>query len=169
MTASAACVIDEVSLCSAATDTYDYDAFGNLISSTGTTPNNYLYRAEQWDPDLGLYYLRARYLNPLTGRFMSRDPEDGFIFVPRTLHKYLYVGGNPVNHVDRSGRAEGVEDAGANAESLNESIDNLESIEKAQARIRSGSDKGRIIDEIQKSLDRVTNELKKITSLEDVE
>src|SRR6266849_4088734 len=32
------------------TDTYDYDAFGNLIHSTGTTPNNYLYSGEQFDP-----------------------------------------------------------------------------------------------------------------------
>ena len=61
----------------AVTDTYDYDAFGNKINSTGTTTNNYLYRGEQYDSDLGLYYLRARYYNPNTGRFMSRDPEDG--------------------------------------------------------------------------------------------
>jgi len=49
------------------TDTYNYDAFGNLITSTGSTPNNYLYRGEQWDSDLSLYYLRARYYNPMTG------------------------------------------------------------------------------------------------------
>ena len=48
----------------AITDSYDYDAFGNKINSTGTTPNNYLYRGEQFDSDLGLYYLRARYYNP---------------------------------------------------------------------------------------------------------
>ena len=42
----------------------------------------YLYRGEQFDPDLGLYYLRARYYNPLTGRFMSRDPEDGEAPIP---------------------------------------------------------------------------------------
>jgi hypothetical protein len=47
----------------AVTDTYDYDAFGNKINSTGTTTNNYLYRGEQYDSDLGLYYLRARYYN----------------------------------------------------------------------------------------------------------
>jgi len=46
----------------AVTDTYDYNAFGNLIHSTGTTPNNYLFASEQFDPDLGLYYNRARYL-----------------------------------------------------------------------------------------------------------
>jgi RHS repeat-associated protein len=88
----------------AVTDTYNYDAFGNLLNSTGTTPNNYLYRGEQYDPDLGLYYLRARYYNPLTGRFMSRDPEDGKAKDPKTLHKYLYAGGDPVNAKDPTGR-----------------------------------------------------------------
>jgi hypothetical protein len=40
------------------TDTYDYDAFGNLIHSTGTSLNNYLFAGEQFDPDLNLYYNR---------------------------------------------------------------------------------------------------------------
>jgi len=45
----------------AVTDQYTYDAFGNLITNTGTTPNNYRFAGEQSDPNLGLYYLRARY------------------------------------------------------------------------------------------------------------
>ena len=90
----------------AVTDTFEYDAFGNAITHTGTTPNNYLYRGEQYDSDLGLYYLRARYYNPLTGRFMSRDPEDAFPPDPSSLNKYLYVGGDPVNWDDPSGEVE---------------------------------------------------------------
>jgi RHS repeat-associated protein len=93
------------------TDTYEYDGFGNLLNSTGTTPNAYLYRGEQFDTDLGLYYLRARYYNPLTGRFMSRDPNDPKLMDvnrnpidPKTLHKYLYAGGDPVNMIDPRGR-----------------------------------------------------------------
>jgi RHS repeat-associated protein len=86
------------------TDEYEYDAYGNSFTKVGTTPNNYLYRGEQFDADLGLYYLRARYYNPTTGRFLSRDPEAGKAKVPVTLHKYLYAGGDPVNAIDPTGR-----------------------------------------------------------------
>jgi len=92
----------------AVTDTYEYDAFGVTLSHTGTMPNNYMYRGEQYDPDLGLYY-RARYYNSLTGRFLSRDPEAGKPIDPKTLHKYLYAGGDPVNAQDPSGRASIIE------------------------------------------------------------
>jgi RHS repeat-associated protein len=83
--------------------TYDYDAFGNLIHSTGTTLNNYLFTGEQFDPELGFYYNRARYLNTSTGRFWSMDTDEGFDQEPSSLHKYLYAGTDPVNHIDASG------------------------------------------------------------------
>ena len=86
------------------TDTYDYDAFGNVIHSTGSTPNIYLFAGEQYDPDLGLYYNRARYLNTNTGRFWTMDPHDGDPQSPLSLHRYLYAGADPVNRVDPSGR-----------------------------------------------------------------
>jgi uncharacterized protein RhaS with RHS repeats len=41
------------------TDTYEYDAFGNALALSGSTPNNFLYRGEQYDSDLGFYYLRT--------------------------------------------------------------------------------------------------------------
>jgi RHS repeat-associated protein len=46
----------------------------------------------------------ARYYNPQTGRFLSRDPEDGNAKDPQSLHKYLYAGGDPVNRIDPHGR-----------------------------------------------------------------
>jgi RHS repeat-associated protein len=91
------------------TDSYEYDAFGNSFTKQGTTPNNYLYRGEQYDSDLGLYYLRARYYNPTTGRFMSRDPLSGQAKDPASLHKYLYANGDPVNGIDPSGRGAMIE------------------------------------------------------------
>ena len=91
------------------TDEYEYDAFGNSFTKVGTTPNNYLYRGEQFDPDLGLYYLRARYYNPLTGRFLSRDPKAGNPYDSKTLHRYTYAGGDPANLIDPSGKGIAVE------------------------------------------------------------
>jgi len=91
--------------------TYDYDAFGVLIHSTGTTPNNYLFAGEQFDPDLNLYYNRARYLNTSTGRFWSMDSHDGNDEEPLSLHKYLYAGADSVNESDPSGHDFGIVDA----------------------------------------------------------
>ena len=91
----------------AVTDTYDYDAYGNLVNSTFTgtapTPNNYLYSGEQFDPDLNLYYNRARYLNTNTGRFLNMDSAEGEGTDPLSLHKYLYAAADPVNGIDPSG------------------------------------------------------------------
>ena len=58
------------------TDTYQYDAFGRLIATTGSTPNKYMYSGE-WSDSIGLYNLRARYYNQATGRFWARDPAEG--------------------------------------------------------------------------------------------
>lgn len=85
------------------TDTYNYDAFGNLLDKTGTTVNNYLYCGEQFDSATGLYYLRARYMNPATGTFITQDTYSGTIFDPTSLHKYLYANANPVMYTDPSG------------------------------------------------------------------
>jgi RHS repeat-associated protein len=80
----------------AVTDTYTYDAFGNLTSRTGTTENSYLYAGEQFDGTTGLYYLRARYMNPSTGTFINMDTYSGSIFDPVSLHKYLYANANRI-------------------------------------------------------------------------
>jgi len=93
------------SLAGTVTDTYEYDAFGNMLAKTGATPNVYLYRGERYDSDLKLYYLRARWYNPVTGRFMTRDPYSGSAYDPASLHRYNYARSNPSNFVDPSGRA----------------------------------------------------------------
>jgi RHS repeat-associated protein len=74
------------------------------IASAGTTANTYLYSGERFDQNVGLYHLRARYYNQGTGRFETMDPQRGSILKPRSLHKYLYAGGDPVNAVDPTGR-----------------------------------------------------------------
>ena len=85
------------------TDTYCHDAFGNLLKSKGSTKNCYRYCGEQFDETTGLYYLRARYMDTSTGRFISQDSYAGSISDPVSLHKYLYANSNPVTYSDPSG------------------------------------------------------------------
>jgi RHS repeat-associated protein len=99
----------------AITDTYDYDTFGILIASTGTTPNNYLFAGEQFDPALGVYYNRARYYDQRIGRFWTMDTDEGNSAEPISLHKYLYAGDNPVTHSDPTGKFDMVDMAVAGA------------------------------------------------------
>ena len=88
----------------AITDTYQFDAFGMPIASTGTTANNFRYSGEWLDPNLSFYNLRARYYNQATGRFETMDPAAGNISDPGTLHKYVYAQDDPVKFTDPTGR-----------------------------------------------------------------
>jgi RHS repeat-associated protein len=84
-------------------DRYAYEAFGEIIKQLGNTQNLYLFAGEQRDPNLGLDYLRARYLDVSTGRFYGRDPFKGILTLPNSLHPYIYTGNNSVNLIDPSG------------------------------------------------------------------
>ena len=92
-----------VGLSPTATDTYDYDAFGEALAISGATPNRYRFTGERLGVAPGLYHLRARDLAIQAGRFITRDSYEGHPFDPITLHPYLYARGNPSNHVDPSG------------------------------------------------------------------
>jgi len=87
-------------------DTYVYEAFGEVENQTGITPNEYKFTGEQYDPNLGFYYLRARYYNVEIGRFQNMDTFAGRISEPMTLHKYLYGRAAPLDRIDPSGMAD---------------------------------------------------------------
>ena len=87
----------------AVTDTYQYDAFGMPIASSGTTANSFHYSGEWLDSSIGWYQLRDRWYNYAIGRFETQDPYEGEIQSPAKLHKYVYTGNNPVNFVDPTG------------------------------------------------------------------
>jgi RHS repeat-associated protein len=85
-------------------DRYAYEAFGEIIKQLGNTQNLYLFAGEQRDPNLGLDYLRARYLDVNSGRFYGRDPFKGILTLPDSLHPYIYTKNNPINLIDPSGK-----------------------------------------------------------------
>ncbi len=77
-----------------------YDAFGNEVSSSGSWQGPFQYGGAfgyHTDSDYGLKHLGARYYDPTTGRFLSRDPiKDG-------RNWYAYARGNPVQFADPTG------------------------------------------------------------------
>jgi RHS repeat-associated protein len=73
------------------------------IKTSGATANNFRYSGERYGSSVGLYDLRARYYNVLTGRFETTDPAAGKITDPASLHKYVYAANNPVNATDPTG------------------------------------------------------------------
>ncbi|MFC4766472.1 RHS repeat-associated core domain-containing protein [Effusibacillus consociatus] len=79
---------------------YTYDAWGNILSQSGSAAslNPYRYAGYRYDDTTGLYYLMARYYDPSVSRFLSVDPE----FVEPD---YTYAGNNPLSFVDPSGRS----------------------------------------------------------------
>ena len=77
--------------------TYDYDAYGNELTRDQNDSNPLRYCGEYYDVETGFIYLRARYYDPNTGRFISQDPaKDG-------LNWYIYCIDNPLNYLDPSG------------------------------------------------------------------
>ena len=85
------------------TDTYTYTAFGEELGHVGTDPQPYQFAGEPFDPNVGFYYNRARWLDPTIGRFVSMDAWIGTAFDPASLHRYLYANASPVSNTDPTG------------------------------------------------------------------
>ena len=79
-----------------------YEPFGNLLNSEGKEITPYAFTGE-WSEPSGLIYLRARYYDPVTGRFLSKDPVRGIAALPQSLNPYTYAINNPVRYTDPSG------------------------------------------------------------------
>ena len=77
---------------------YSYDPFGGSMQSGPTTSGTYAYTGRELDT-AGLYFYRARYYNPQTGRFISEDPA-GFA---GGINMYVYAHNDPINGSDPSG------------------------------------------------------------------
>ena len=90
-------------------ETYTYDAYGNptiydasgseILNQTSQIGNRYFFQGREYDSVTHLYYFRARYYNPITGRWLSKDPKG----ITGGLNLYVFVSNNPVMFVDPMG------------------------------------------------------------------
>jgi RHS repeat-associated protein len=72
-------------------NSYTYDAFGNLTASTGLLVNPFQFTGRDYDQETGLRYYRARYYDSTAGRFLNEDP----INFDGGNNFYRYVDNNP--------------------------------------------------------------------------
>ena len=88
------------------------DASGDPITAVGYSPfgreeltgeeERYLFTGQEKD-STGLYYYKARYLDPEIGRFLTQDAWSGNQKKPQSLNKYVYCMNNPLKYTDPSG------------------------------------------------------------------
>ena len=98
---------------------YYYDAFGNVLETTGNVDNSILFAGYQYDKETGLYYLNARMYDPITARFMQEDTYLGQKNNPLSLNLYTYCHNSPLMYWDPTGHSAeatfGGQKLGANA------------------------------------------------------
>jgi RHS repeat-associated protein len=88
-------------------ESYEYDAYGNtkIFDADGkqldhsAIGNRYMFQGREYDEATKLYNFRARWYDPETGRWLSKDP----IGIAGGLNQYIFIGNNPVNFRDPSG------------------------------------------------------------------
>jgi RHS repeat-associated protein len=80
-----------------------YDEYGIPATDAANNPLNtgrFQYTGQAWFNELGMYYYKARIYSPTLGRFLQVDP----VGYDDQVNVYAYVGNDPVNHDDPSGR-----------------------------------------------------------------
>jgi len=81
--------------------TYGYDAFGNVtVSGSGNVAQPFMFTGREYDAETSMYFYRARYYDPVVGRFVTKDPIG---FAGGDVNLYNYVDGNAVNDTDPEG------------------------------------------------------------------
>ena len=94
---------------------YRYDSFG-MVTPSSPFRNSYCYTGREWDKEAALYYYRARYYDPMDGRFINKDPIaiSGNIYnnyiniagdqrVKSIINPFVYTDNNPINFTDPTG------------------------------------------------------------------
>jgi RHS repeat-associated protein len=117
------------------TKDYRYDAFGVEVDPESTDTNPWRYCGEYFDRETGTVYLRARYYDPVVGRFLAEDTHwnprnmvygdsparnnnyrdslglNTYTYIPdvyairQSSNLYVYCGNNPFMFVDPTGEA----------------------------------------------------------------
>ncbi len=97
----------------AVVERYEYEDFGfpTIFDSSGAeiptslAGNDFLFTGQRFDTESSFYFYKARYLDPTTGRFLSRDPLGMWGDAVNLGNGFAYAGNNPQTLVDPTGMA----------------------------------------------------------------
>jgi RHS repeat-associated protein len=84
-------------------DGYAYDPYGNLLGQTGASDQPFTYIGQygvRREPVGNLYDMRARAYDPVTARFLTRDPLWPVLDDPQSINPYQYAYENPLRYID---------------------------------------------------------------------
>lgn len=90
--------------------TVKYDAYGVEFDQSGnmalpdSAGGDFRFHGQWKDAVSGLYYLRARDYDPVSGRFLSTDPAEPDLREPESINRYAFANSNPYWYLDPSGR-----------------------------------------------------------------
>lgn len=122
---------------------YDYDPFGNMIGETGNVDNPFRYSGYEFDDETNLYYLKSRFYDSETARFMQEDTYRGDPSDPLSLNLYVYCANNPIIFWDPRGYAYCGTDYNDFSELYAASINNPQEVELVLYKLNE-SEEGRI-------------------------
>lgn len=145
---------------------YRYEPFGKVMTHTGAVRNPFTYVGAfgVMDEGDGIYYMKNRYYDANTGKFMQKDP----IGFAGGINLYAYVGNNPVDSVDPEGLENSPEFianykartiANRATREMNQSPEALK--QKSLRELKAG------FDYLEKSFPEIAAEMLKITSIDD--
>ena len=90
---------------------YRYDAWGRVLGvydgngqalTASAVGNRYLWQGREYSWTTGFYYFRARWYDPITGRWLSNDP----LGISGGLNQYVAFDNDPINKIDPFGLCE---------------------------------------------------------------
>jgi RHS repeat-associated protein len=84
-------------------DTRTFDPFGGVINTTGTTLPTVGFQGDYTDPTSSKVWMGARWYDPATDHFLSRDSVSGQLQTPISLNRYTYAQGDPLSYMDPDG------------------------------------------------------------------